>query len=394
MKLSTDVSISQRLAIGFGAVAIVFAVLLGLVLRWHADGSAAEQTYAERVAPVRDRVHILERDVYRVGIALRTQLLNASPASLQAYRTTTQNVRTALDSLDRTIGAPDARMPFAEIAVATQDYLRLADQLVAGRGAAGGLGLADDRGLGAQREIVLGGIATLRDLTDEQEQRALAEISSVRDHTRTGLLTAGAITALLLLASAVLTARAVQRPAKMLVGIAASLRAGDWRPALLLARDHGDGPAGRDEMRQLAAAFGSAAVSLERREQRLRADADVATTVASTLDRTELARQALHAVVGHLGAQLGVVYGTADGKLLDPIASYALGQALAQVAVGDGVPGQAAHDRRTVLVRDIPPDSGFSVRVGYDEAPPKSVAAVPLMFQNRLHGVLVIGSLR
>jgi two-component system CheB/CheR fusion protein len=394
MKIATDVSISQRLAIGFGAVAIVFAVLLGLVLRWHADGSAAERTYSERVAPVRDRVHILERDVYRVGIALRTQLLNPSAAGSQAYRTTTQNARTALDSLDRTVTEPDARIPFAEIAAATQDYLRLADQLVAGGGTDGGLRTVDDQGLGTQREIVLGAIAGLRDLTDEREQLALAEIASIRDHTRTGLLIAGAITALLLLASAVLTARAVQRPAKMLLGIAAALRAGDWRPALLLARENGDGPTGHDEMRQLAAAFGSAAVSLEHREQRLRADADVARTVASTLDRTQLARQALHDVVAHLGAQLGVVYGTADGKLLDPIASYALGQTLAQVAVGEGVPGQAAHDRRTVLLADIPPDSGFSVRVGYDEAPPKSVAAVPLMFQNRLHGVLVVGSLR
>lgn len=45
-------------------------------------------------------------------------------------------------------------------------------------------------------------------------------------------------------------------------------------------------------------------------------------------------------------------------------------------------------------MRDIPADSGFRIKLGYDEAPPRTLVAAPLLFGDLLHGVLVVASLR
>ncbi|MFS8607476.1 MAG: GAF domain-containing protein, partial [Gammaproteobacteria bacterium] len=80
--------------------------------------------------------------------------------------------------------------------------------------------------------------------------------------------------------------------------------------------------------------------------------------------------------------------------MLRPIATHGLTVDPIEIASGDGIPGQAARERATVLLEKIPPDSPFRVKLGWDQAPARSVAAVPLVFRDTLHGVLVVGSLR
>ena len=71
----------QRLAIGFGAVMVVVAVLLVLVFRWHADSARAESAYSARIAPLIDGVHAAERGILQVAIDLRALALNPSADS-------------------------------------------------------------------------------------------------------------------------------------------------------------------------------------------------------------------------------------------------------------------------------------------------------------------------
>jgi signal transduction histidine kinase/CheY-like chemotaxis protein len=113
------------------------------------------------------------------------------------------------------------------------------------------------------------------------------------------------------------------------------------------------------------------------------------------LDRTTVADAALKHVVEHAGAEVGIVYAASAGsRELIPIATYAVPKQIEPVALGDGIPGQAALERQPIFLTDIPPDSSFQIKIGYDQSAPKEVAAVPLLFGDALRGVLVVASLR
>ncbi len=395
MNGSSDLSIGQRLAIGFGAVLIVVATMLVLVFEWHETSSQAQTAYEQRIAPLRDHAHAVERAVYDVGVSLRRQLLNPDNEGQQQFRDTLIAARGALDRLRALPMENDSQQAFAEITRNADAYLQFAEDLAAsGRGR--GISPENDVELSQLREALLGATGAFGALQERKESAALGEIAAIRARTSNGLIVMAVVTAFMLTMLAWLTARSISKPTRMLLETAGALQNGDWRPALRLAPPtNGQRLAHepRDEMRRLAHALGSAAVALEAREQRLRAEGRVSERVAATLSREELARETLAAVVEHVDAQLGVIYAARDGDRLEPVASYALADVPA-VAVGDGIPGQAARERRAVAIEDIPADSGFSVRLGYDQALPRSIVALPLAFQDRLHGVLLVGSLR
>jgi signal transduction histidine kinase len=393
MKGSADLSVGQRLWIGFGAVLIVVATLLILVFQWHAASSRAEANYSDRIVPLIDRAQGLERAIYEVGLRLRARLLEPTEQRLQAFELSERKARSVLDALGRSDLEADGRELLDGLSPAVDTYLRFAENVVE-RNPAGSAPPEDEAQLRTLRENVLGLTRDFSSLQDTKAAAALEKIAAVRERTSKSLLLMALAAALMLAALAELTTRSVRRPAQTLLATANALSEGDWKPALALAKAAGRRPrAMRNEMARLADAFAGAAVALEQREQRLRADGLVAKAVAGTLSRDELCEQALHEVVSYVGAQIGVLYSKRESGLLEPIATYALAAPLAAVRIGEGVPGQAAYGRRPVVLKDIPADSGFQVRLGYDQALPKSIAAVPLLFKDAVHGVLLVGSL-
>src|SRR6185436_56718 len=115
----------------------------------------------------------------------------------------------------------------------------------------------------------------------------------------------------------------------------------------------------------------------------------------SSLAKEGVAEAALRAVCDHVNAEVGAFYWVDDhSEVLRPIALRALDGGAASLAVGEGIPGRAAMELRTVVAADIPPDSPFSVKLGIDAAPPRTVVAVPVQFQGALLGVMLVGSLR
>src|SRR5690606_19630888 len=167
-----------------------------------------------------------------------------------------------------------------------------------------------------------------------------------------------------------ITARSVSRPAAELMRTVDALESGDWGPALQLAVAHQQRPGARvrDEMRRLAHAFGGTAVALQQREQRLLADRAMARAVASSLERDALASQALACLLSHLGAEVGVVYSLQADGMLVPAASHALEASVQSLALGEGIPGQAARERRAIVLQEVPEAAAFQVRIGYDQA--------------------------
>ncbi|HSN68897.1 MAG TPA: ATP-binding protein, partial [Thermoanaerobaculia bacterium] len=68
--------------------------------------------------------------------------------------------------------------------------------------------------------------------------------------------------------------------------------------------------------------------------------------------------------------------------------------ALPDVASGAGIPGHAAADRRTLVVRDIPSDTPFRIGLGFAVPPPRFLVASPMIVEDRVVGVVLLGALR
>lgn len=393
---SSDLTIAQRLARGFGLVFLCLAVLAIAVFVWHRASSRAQLAFVEHFAPLSDQAHTLERNLLNVEVSARTYFLAPTVANRQQFDQHAANARNSLSQLDDAAKAPGDFALYGEMRQRALSFLSAVEQAVTTFVPSSEISAAASADLTEVRELA---VASVRRFASRQQDRAAAQLAlmaEARDKMSSGLLVTSAVAALLSLVVAYLTTRSIRKPTKALLATAVALEHGNWVPALQLAPSvNADAPAGRSEMARLARAIGSAAAALERRERRVRADGEVAHATASSLDGETLASAALHAVMGYVQAEVGVVYRhDVQSGTLRPIARYALDESLAPVHIGEGIPGQAAKTLRPVVVRDIPRDSGFDVKIGYDASPPRTVAALPILFGRTLHGVLLVASVR
>jgi signal transduction histidine kinase/ActR/RegA family two-component response regulator/HAMP domain-containing protein len=391
-----DLTIGQKLGIGFGLYLLLLAGVLSTFFAWHAAGAAAQQDYAKRIVPLRDSLNAAERGIYAVAINARSVVIDPGAERTADFERSVADARSAIEALGEHSRVADIGADYRQIRERAVSYLQAAVDVVE-RANEEAFGRADEIRLVRARSLLLDDMHEFARAQAAAAAASLAAIAENRDRTTRGLLALSLFTGLLVVLLGWFTRRAIARPTQSLLRTVSALEAGDWKPALSLAPAAGAPAAApvRDEMRRLSNAFGSAAAALESREQRMRADGAVARSVASHLDRRALAEQVLADVVGHLRAEIGVLYSLVGGtSRLVPIACHAVADSLPAIEVGEGIPGQAARSRRMLVVTDVPADCGLQVRLGYDQALPATIVAIPLLFRDELQGVLLAASLR
>jgi signal transduction histidine kinase/CHASE3 domain sensor protein/ActR/RegA family two-component response regulator len=393
-----DLSLGQRLVIGFGALVLLLGSLIAVAFLLLAESNDVQADFTTEVLPRLERARALETSILNAGIAVRAYMVAPTPDRLRRHEESARRVDEALRALGRAASDPESVERFAQIELLVSRYLTAKARLLeASREAP--VTPAQEASLSELREQV---VAVVHALVTQQEgltDEAMGSLAANRSYVRRALLVAAlaAMLGVLIIGWAITTA--VRGPVLELVGVAGALARGDWKPALQLAPVAARGQASssepRDEMRQLARAFGAAAVALEQRQARLVADGQLANATTVSLDRADIAARALGVIAAHAGAEVAAVYwrDVETGRLA-PLATHALASRLEPLAMGEGIPGQAAADRRTLVVRDIPGDSAFAISIGYDAAPPRTVAAVPVSFGTDLLGTLVVGTLR
>ncbi len=379
-------TIGERLGTGF---LLVFAVMVALVVAigWRMSQNDSSSLVVEAAIARTQRIDELERSVLVLAANTRDALLTRGPAELQGFAASAVRLDEALRTFQRAESNTGSAAQVEALGGLVSQYVAAARRAVAD-------GTPETSALRELRSAILANVQQLLRQHDATVQAALQQMDSNR-HAAAGTLEAGvAITFVLLAVIGVLTTRSVRRPAGELVAVASALRAGDWQSALQLRQPPGPPSARRFEMAQIADALGAAAAALESREQRLVAHAEIARASGASLDHSQLAQASLGAVLQHVGAEVGVIYGReACSDRLVPVAAHAAGTALAPVGAGEGIVGQCALDRKPLVVRDIPRDSAFLVKLGYDEAPPRTVVAVPILFRNDVVGVLLVAAL-
>lgn len=112
---------------------------------------------------------------------------------------------------------------------------------------------------------------------------------------------------------------------------------------------------------------------------------------------SELADEALAFVADFLGAGVGVIYLYFEkGEMLQTLSTYAISRSKRLswgFALGEGLPGQVALERKMIYLDSVPPDY-LVVTSPFGKAEPLNVVIMPIMYNNSLVGVLELGSFK
>jgi PAS domain S-box-containing protein len=98
-----------------------------------------------------------------------------------------------------------------------------------------------------------------------------------------------------------------------------------------------------------------------------------------------------------VGVLSGVMYlrnGDAEAPTLRLIATYARQSAPpppSQVAIGEGLAGQCASERRRIVIHDVPPDY-IAISSALGSAPPRMIVVLPVLFEGEIQAVMELAS--
>ena len=111
-------------------------------------------------------------------------------------------------------------------------------------------------------------------------------------------------------------------------------------------------------------------------------------------DIPSLSHNIVRHLCNYLGAHIGALY-VAAGNSLELAGSYAYSvqdSACCRFQFGEGLAGQAALEKKSKLITSVPANY-LTVRSGLGEMTPQHIMIVPFTFEDRVVGVLEIGTL-
>ncbi|MCB2186539.1 MAG: diguanylate cyclase [Deltaproteobacteria bacterium] len=149
-----------------------------------------------------------------------------------------------------------------------------------------------------------------------------------------------------------------------------------------------------DQFEELAQGFNDMVAGIRARENKLSKHHEVANLLISTLNLRELVDRLLQIVTAFTRSEIGIVYlSDQDTGVLTPCFHLGVKGDLQPLAPGEGFPGRAASDRTTIVVSPPHDAEQEMVELGFARLAPREAAYIPLGHQDRLLGVLVLGTL-
>ena len=154
-------------------------------------------------------------------------------------------------------------------------------------------------------------------------------------------------------------------------------------------------------------------ISISQRQSKLEMEYWIKSTYTEIVDHLQSIKdietfgdRLLKALIPALGAEVGAYYHTSENESvelfddeftssLSLIASYALDESddlTKQFSLGEGLIGQSAIERKTIMLADIP-DNYLNIKSGSINSKPKNIILFPIEFEESLLSVVEIGSL-
>ncbi|WP_320045173.1 response regulator [uncultured Desulfobacter sp.] len=149
----------------------------------------------------------------------------------------------------------------------------------------------------------------------------------------------------------------------------------------------------KDELGQLADALNRMARELYEIDWMKNGKEGLNDALRGEHDDHSLAQQFISFIVKHLNAQIGAVY-QCNGSDLKLIGSYAFTDRKGNfnhIKIGEGMVGQAAAEREMINFTDVEDDAP-KINYGAGERPALNYLIVPLLYQEALLGVFLVGA--
>jgi len=112
-------------------------------------------------------------------------------------------------------------------------------------------------------------------------------------------------------------------------------------------------------------------------------------------DVSRLGQSVLSHLAPFLNAQMGAFYYVTDEKLLKRVSGYAyskLENRERTISLGEGLVGQAALERRPILLDNVPPNYFGQIRSDLGAASPCSLLLAPVFYEGEVNGVIELAS--
>ncbi len=242
-------------------------------------------------------------------------------------------------------------------------------------------------------------VATAMEYSDLQEQKLAVEQSSANSVV-SQMLGLSSILFMLAIALGVFLAWAigssVAKGVGQVIGFTESIAGGDLETDVSLDRE--------DELGQLAKAVSSMQVSLREARDAARDDDWLKSGVVKINDlmlgqddMEALANSVITEMAEYLNARVGALYVATEGEkpafnLLGTYAYTRRKHLSSRFAAGEGLVGQAALERKQILIEEVP-DDYIRVVSGLGETVPRNICVTPFIFEGRVRGVIELATL-
>jgi signal transduction histidine kinase/CheY-like chemotaxis protein len=153
----------------------------------------------------------------------------------------------------------------------------------------------------------------------------------------------------------------------------------------------------RDELGALAKDFNHMSEMLQNNYNRLTAYSELMTALNKHESTENVEQSSLQILCLHMGAAVGALYLLEnESNVLRLASGFALNMTedKLEYKVGEGIPGQCAAMKQNLEVSDIVATKGFIIDTGLVRVAPTNVLAVPILFQENLIGVIVLGAMQ
>ena len=182
--------------------------------------------------------------------------------------------------------------------------------------------------------------------------------------------------------------RSITKPVEQLRGGTQNIMKGVFEPIALRQRD---------EFGDLANDFNQMSQMLQYNYNRLTAYSELMTALNKHESLSTVEQASLQILCSHIDASVGALYlFNNDLNVLKLVGGYALqnNENKAVFKIGEGIPGQCAAMKQTIEVNDLVADKNFIIDTGLVSVIPTYVLATPILFQENLIGVIVLGSMK
>jgi CheY-like chemotaxis protein/HAMP domain-containing protein len=324
-----------------------------------------------------------------------TRSVDDTSSYINAYEQERRNLEEFLDKLQQ-ISDPESKEELAGFEVAYQDYLamhqRIRELLRNNR-----IDEAIQFSTGTARDHRYKARAALNRLVDQLGASLNQRKSESQSAVRTSVF---AITTLLSVMLAVLTTltlmvtRSLARRLDHLVEATHAIAGGDLDTPIEVA--------GRDELGKLVSSIEKMQASLRQGRKQVARQNWIWQGQARLNDRMRgekpmdtLADDIVATLAEHIGAQVGALFLSQDQalNLLGRYAYRAHDSVPEQFARGEGLVGQVAADKKPLFMDDVPADYVL-VGSALGQSIPRSIAAVPLIFEDQVKGVVELAALQ